>query len=320
MGIFIKQLLKIIFIISLFFLFECFGRVYFCIKHGHSLKESFLYENDKRLIYKINPKYKGKHGEHYLGIRKKYFEKDKGDRIRIVCIGGSTTFGHDQFDNSKLWTEILERLLGKERYEVLNAGVAGYGSSNVAARLKKDIVKLEPDIVIIFTGWNLAGSLKSKHAWVPANVYFRGQPLVKRVDNFLVDNSILYIKTSNFIISMLDGKRENIIDMVYKSELPVLEKDLGEMIAVCRDNDIVPVLIKYPARDYNYRRYRDTIGAIERVVQQNDAYLIDCSSYFEALSEEERSGYFTDIAHFSDKGNEKIAEMIYSALIDNGYL
>ena len=139
------KILKVAFIeilIVIFFLglVEVAAHFYFFLKNGYAFEESFLYDNDAQLIYKINENYKGKHGSFYLGMREDFFEREKGDKVRIVCLGASTTFGHKQFENSKVWPYLLEQLMGDERYEVLNAGVPGYGSSNLAARLKKEIL------------------------------------------------------------------------------------------------------------------------------------------------------------------------------------
>jgi len=328
MKIFRVVIVNIIIIVSFFLTFEFIGRGYFYLKHGYTLKQSFLYRNDETQVYTLNPEYKGVRGLHYMGTRELYFEKDKGDKFRIICLGGSTTYGHAQFDRSKVWPKVLERLLNqgvsKSAYEVLNAGVPGHGSSNLAARLQKEILDLEPDLIIIFTGWNLTGSVKSKYAWVPDNIYHAKQPVLKKINNFLVDNSIWYIKMRAFL-TVRSGqgrlaKMEEMISKIYKSELPALRNNLGQMSAICKDNGIIPVLIKYPSRDYSYQRYADTISAIEKTALRDDIYLIDCSQYFGSLNEEERAGYFVDMAHFSDKGQEKIADMIYTALIGKGLI
>ena len=145
-------LINIIIVVVFFMGAEFIGRGYFYLKHKIRFEESFLYEGDEICGYKINSKYKGKHGKYYLGIRKDYFTVDKADKFRIICLGESTTFGHGQFDNAKVWPEILERLLnakGKRRYEVLNAGIPGYGSSNILARLEKDALGLKLSLIHI---------------------------------------------------------------------------------------------------------------------------------------------------------------------------
>lgn len=320
-------LISLIFIFFCLFLLEFFGRCYFYRKHGFGYKESFLYESDDTLGYKISSKYKGRHGTYYRGIRRDYFNIDKGNKIRIVCLGGSTTFGQGQFDNSRVWPQILERLLGMQKpdtYEVLNAGVCGYGSSNLLARLQKEILGLKPDIIIIFAGWNLVGCLKSKYSWVPENVVLKEHPLIIKINNFLINNSILYLKIKNAINNIFRIRQRtsgvDIFDKAYKGLLLILADDLKEMISICKQNNIIPLVIKYPSKDYNSRIYIDTISIIESICRENDVYLIDCSTYFESLNKESRAEYFTDIAHLTDKGNEKIAQIIYSALIDNGFV
>lgn len=315
-------LMSLAFTFLFLFLLELSGRWYFYQKHHFGYKESFLYEGDEALGYKISAQYKGKHGLCYRGMRKGHFDINKGNKVRIVCLGESTTFGQEQFDNAKVWPQILEGLLNNGSqppdYEVLNAGVCGYGSSNLAARLRKDILALEPDAVIIFTGWNLVGCLKSKYSWVPGNVYFKGLPISARVNNFLVDNSIVYLKLKNAIGGLFNNRQNasgaGKFDEVYKDLLPVFAGDLREMIMICRQNNIMPIVVKYPARDYDSQRYRDTIDIIEGVCGENNARLLDCSSFFESLDYESRCKYFSDIAHFSDQGNEKMAQIIYSGL------
>lgn len=314
-------LISLIFVVLCFFMLEFLGRCYFHAKHNFGYKESFLYESDDALGYKISSKYKGKQGKYYLGMRKDYFDINKGNKFRIVCLGESTTFGQEQFDNSKTWPQILESLLNHpeaKMYEVLNAGVCGYGSSNLAARMKTEILGLKPDMIIIFTGWNLVGSLKSEYSWIPENVYFKKQLLFIKINNFLIANSVIYLKAKGLINNLFSNRCKifgaDKFENVYKDILPVFAQDLKEMISICRQNNVIPVVIKYPTRDYNSKRYIDTINVIQDVSLENGAYLLDCSSFFESLDFDARSTYFSDMAHLTDKGNEKIAYAILCEL------
>ena len=93
-----------------------------------------------------------------LGYRGPYFKKNKSpDTFRIVAMGGSTTAG--MYENELTYPRLLERMLnravtGKQKIEVINAGVWGYTSCQVMKRYKKEIVDLEPDVILLMSGWN----------------------------------------------------------------------------------------------------------------------------------------------------------------------
>ncbi len=72
---------------------------------------------------------------------------------RILTIGDSCTFG-TMFDEYS-YPRTLERELNRmgESVEVINAGVEGYGHSNVLGRIK-EFKALRPEITTIYIGWN----------------------------------------------------------------------------------------------------------------------------------------------------------------------
>src|SRR4029079_11026397 len=66
--------------------------------------------------------------------------------LRIVCLGESTTFGTDDDVNyPRFLGNILTRYaMGYQQYEVINAGVPGWSSDQVALRVHHQIAALEP--------------------------------------------------------------------------------------------------------------------------------------------------------------------------------
>ncbi len=88
----------------------------------------------------------------FRGPNPKSIEKPNGV-VRILTLGGSST--EEPFvADGKTWPEILERrlnaLLGAEKVEVVNLGVAGYTTSNSAKNLAANGLRLDPDIVIVY--------------------------------------------------------------------------------------------------------------------------------------------------------------------------
>ena len=76
--------------------------------------------------------------------------------LRIVCLGDSTTLGTtDEANYPGMLERILERdAIGYQRYEVINAGVPGWLSDQVALRVHHEVVALKPDAVILYVGFN----------------------------------------------------------------------------------------------------------------------------------------------------------------------
>jgi hypothetical protein len=85
------------------------------------------------------------------------FDRKPGPGItRIMFLGGSTVYGwpYDGRLSFTAWLKAgLSSIQGKERFEILNFGVPGYGSRRVP-NILDDALRFEPDMVFIFTGHN----------------------------------------------------------------------------------------------------------------------------------------------------------------------
>ncbi len=93
-----------------------------------------------------------------LGFRGEEFGIDKPENtFRIVAVGGSSTYGSDVPDYRKSYPYLLEEYLqesGFEFVEVINAGVIGYSSHQNLINLQFRILPLQPDLVIVYQGFN----------------------------------------------------------------------------------------------------------------------------------------------------------------------
>ncbi|MFC1587449.1 carbamoyltransferase N-terminal domain-containing protein [Planctomycetota bacterium] len=116
---------------------------------GVSLKPNSTLFDNKRGHIRINN----------LGFRGKDFTLAKPPGVfRVACIGGSTTFGIGASTSEKVWPQILEDLL-REKYpgrefQVINAGVSGFTSAESLVNYALRVSVLEPDLVIIYHGYN----------------------------------------------------------------------------------------------------------------------------------------------------------------------
>lgn len=94
-----------------------------------------------------------------LGFRGKEFDTAKEDGVtRIVTMGDSAVYGY-LIPERVTFSRLLERRLMRGRaegakFEVINAGVPAYNIEKTTARLKKRVLPLKPDVIVLVTGAN----------------------------------------------------------------------------------------------------------------------------------------------------------------------
>lgn len=92
------------------------------------------------------------------GFRNKedVFEPKPPNSIRVIAYGGSTTFCFN-LETDQAWPIRLQEELRKyagPKSQVLNAGAIVWSIGQELARAKRDLPRLKPDVVIIYSGLN----------------------------------------------------------------------------------------------------------------------------------------------------------------------
>jgi lysophospholipase L1-like esterase len=77
---------------------------------------------------------------------------DQARTVRVVTMGGSTTFGAGVSD-SETWPARLQALLGPG-YSVTNYGLLGYSTAEGIVQMGLLVPESQPDIVVFYEGWN----------------------------------------------------------------------------------------------------------------------------------------------------------------------
>jgi uncharacterized protein YjbI with pentapeptide repeats len=84
------------------------------------------------------------------------FEKPN-DVYRIFMIGGSTTYSVFVSDDQTI-PVLIQKLIEQEKIpfeiEIINAGISGADSFNEIDLITKKLLKYEPDLIIVYDGWN----------------------------------------------------------------------------------------------------------------------------------------------------------------------
>ena len=94
-----------------------------------------------------------------LGFRGDEISEIKPDNtFRIFMLGGSTMFGHGATSDDTTIPGYIQNMLQDKSYnyeiQVINAGIQGADSFDEANILETKILQLNPDLVIIYDGWN----------------------------------------------------------------------------------------------------------------------------------------------------------------------
>ncbi len=132
-------------------------------------ERQFRFVPDDMLPYKLRPSFEfdspdglqhTKHNTSGFRANSEFGPKAAG-KTRIICLGGSTTYGVSVVDNDSTYPSQLEKWLNSdvrvERWgdvEVLNLGVGGYTSHEDLLNLTTYGMPLTPDVVVIQSGVN----------------------------------------------------------------------------------------------------------------------------------------------------------------------
>jgi lysophospholipase L1-like esterase len=273
----------------------------------------------------------------------------------IFCIGGSTTAGAECF-HDQTYPAMLDKLVKKQGYRVINAGVGGYRSIHELIMFKNKILPIKPYMVIIFSGYNDFEDV----------AYFDEQindPFIHCLSSsiprtrlvwFLNYSAVFHVARGLFFILMNKvrketankGNIEKLQQIIQNPEwLNVWENNIGEIIDLCKENNIKCCLIdhlspvysdapqkaKYFAdKDINMSgRFDIFVKYIELINKEaalfceaKGAIYLDLKTGFEEYcSKFEGDDYyinrfklFTDRMHFTEEGNKILADAIYAKI------
>ena len=128
-------------------------------------KEALDLSSDPYISYSLKPGWTTtpehtKHATHNsLGFRGEEYPIEKPEGVfRIVCVGGSSTYGNGPTDDDKTWPSRLQDRLnkraGEQRFHVINCGAPMWGTTESLINLALRGVDFEPDLVLVYHNTN----------------------------------------------------------------------------------------------------------------------------------------------------------------------
>lgn len=185
----------------------------------------------KYLGYANNPAYHyGPNQHNSLGFRGVEILNPKPEgTVRIVCLGGSTTYSSGVEDYKHSYPFLLNEALHEKGFdaEVINAGVEGYSSLGTYINYLLKVENLNPDILIIYHAIN---DLNSRMVW-PSEAYMTDEsgsfsPAEPRMYNYLRKLSIVRIPLVYAELVPPDDSFTNIVEVQETNLLPELRSQL----------------------------------------------------------------------------------------------
>ncbi|GAB6038036.1 hypothetical protein JCM15519_25950 [Fundidesulfovibrio butyratiphilus] len=229
----------------------------FNAKNGRD--DRFIVQYDERLGYRLVSK--NRDISKFEDSTGRTFSRQKPDNVyRIVCLGGSTTYGVGA-DKTNAFPWILEDLLALVytrcglRFEVLNVGVMGYHSWHSRIRLKEELLALRPDLVLTMDAVNdlvCSTVVEDSLAFIQEKQRLlgltnaRGEPsLLARGDAFLGKHLNLYVLLKYLGVKLAQPKISP-TDMAAKIKAFGYQDNVTTMARECREHQTDFGIINYP--------------------------------------------------------------------------
>jgi|LWDU01.1.fsa_nt_gi lysophospholipase L1-like esterase len=266
-------------------------------------------------------------------------ESKTNNDYRIIVIGGSTVFGAGVgTDNNTFPYELNNKF--KEKFnnvEVINAGISSLTSFEELYHFKEKLIQLEPNLVIIYDGWNDVGYKRTNEPEILNTDENKLQ--LKDFQKYLRTPVVLY---RYVLLPILDLQSSSNLDpnntptvnkldlydpQISNSVASLWYKHMNEFCQISKENQIQSVIILQPTLNHgtkpltNYERsnYVKNIyfeKTFELLIQKSKD-LNDCSmvSDFSNVFIDVTRGVYLDQGHLNPFGNKIIAEKIYEKIL-----
>jgi len=247
------------------------------------------------------------------------------DRIRVVTMGNSCTFGWGvAYDNS--YPRRLQEFLGRS-YDVVNAGIPGYTSFQGRNQYRDLVSGLHPNIVTILYAfndqWAAASGIADKDQKLPPQ-------WVLDIQNDLAELHT-YRLLKKLILSTVEPSPDSLfsrIAPVYRVGPDDFRANLIELCEMVRADGAVPILLTSPipsletyyppGHKSNLHAYHALYNRIIRdVAAEQNCGLVDLAKQFDNYR-----GLFddpmVDPIHFNNRGHDLAARLIADYITSHG--
>ncbi len=252
------------------------------------------------------------------------YAKPSGTR-RVLILGDSYTWGYGVSDDD-IYTEILEGKLRKHgSWEVLNAGVSGWGTDQQYLFLKNEGFRYAPDIVIVsfFFGNDFREISASQQYQLDKPVFLNtglelaNVPVPKpRKDSA---NPVIYSRAPS----------ANLADAIFRRISSDCQKHGARLIVLKFGTYLDPPTLAAlqgqmpePKRQGILEMTRRSASFSENMLRIPGLHYFDVDSVFatQGFTFEQLGVVASRDMHWNEFGHQQIAESLYTYLLDGGHL
>ncbi len=311
---------------------------------GSNLNHAARYIAHPYFNYVSNPDFRLQNGDHphnAMGLRGPLCCVGERPRqlVRIVAVGGSTTYGMYFQSEKGVWPALLQERLRdrlEARLEVINAGVPNYTTYEMIGFMAMQVPDLSPDIVLIHTGLNDAFTAGFPDEGGPDNTYFRhafgyrpppgwlkeamtASYLLRVLGLRLFSQGGLVPLDMTRVIQHLVPPEEQVARNVQAATGKYFRRNLGTLIALCRHIGATPVLVNMPLNPKFESGQNLYYAAVAEAVQRNNRIGQELAElkqvmYVDLYSEVRDPKLFLDAAHMNRAGMQLKATLITGQL------
>lgn len=297
------------------------------------------------LNFGLNPRLDDVNDLGFRGEELTSIEKPDGV-FRILALGGSTTYGW-QIEDEESYPAQLERILQADdpQIEVINGGVPSYTTWNTLSNLAFRGVELEPDIAVIYHGWNDVGMtlLTTPDCYRNQNINMglgNATDWVYEVPDLSWSAFIRYYTINRGIVPNPVERRADAVwgegvsdcdtniqrytkqELLERNGTRYYERNLRTLVAISREFDIQPVLMTFAVDNgmlvidphlVGIRMFNDTLRDI---ATEENIPLLDLAD----ILRERDNLWQADAHHFTAEGAALQAEIVAGFLADEGLL
>ena len=289
---------------------------------------------NRKFFWELTPDYNGKLlNSFYVNVNSLGFRGDEEVDLsakKVVLLGDSCIFGwgvnQEETIPFYLQQQILKR--SEEKIQIINAGVPGYSSFQGRNFLVHKIAALKPTLASFYFGWNDSWesvTQDKKLHWL-TDALERKMPN-RRTVQFLkyLYHGVFQKNRAKFMSIFYKKKTFNdpyVITTRSRVSLKDFENNFRFMIEFCIKNNIIPLIIiptcdharsKFPCLN-EYRKILTSLIS-EYKISSLDLEEIFWPLYKQNISLEK---FFIDPIHFSKKGNDFVASLLYKKLKSMG--
>ena len=289
-----------------------------------------IVEFDPDLIWRLKPRSSGILATNELGFRDSSYKPNSD--YKILLLGDSVSWG-DGVEMKQSYPFLLEEMLNRnypgKTFEIINTGVPGYSTFQQLIYLKKDGIKLKPNMIIhqfclndvvqrfsvlfeyggdnVFLGIDTRNSIHGFHGW-------------------MIAHSRAYEMVIRYLINFQKNKQEYDVINLSKNELSselegaweLVLNEISEIAQIAKQEKIPYLFFVAPYRFQltNSDNTNQPQIRLKRFAESKNLMFFDLLDPFHLNHQIYGTSLFDDASHFSINGHILAATHLHNQIIN----